>query len=217
MHRISRRATLLALATALASPAFAAKPEPAKLTKVTFVTDWKAQAEHGGFYQAVANGLYKKAGLDVTIKQGGPAVNMPQLIAAGAVDFAMGSNHFQPLNIVAAGGDAMAVAAIFQKDPQVLITHPRDDIKTHRRHEGQAHHDLRRHDLDVVDLGEGALRLRRQADPQIHLQPRAVPGRQERDPARLRHVRALHDRDRRARSSRRSSCSPTTAIPATRT
>jgi NitT/TauT family transport system substrate-binding protein len=98
--------------------------------KVTFVTDWKAQAEHGGFYQALAKGLYKKAGLDVTIKQGGPAVNTPQLIAAGAVDFAMGSNHFQPLNLVAAGADALAVAAIFQKDPQVLITHPRDDIKT---------------------------------------------------------------------------------------
>jgi NitT/TauT family transport system substrate-binding protein len=130
MPSLSRRATVLALALALASPALAAKPKPPKLIKVTFVTDWKAQAEHGGFYQAVATGLYKKAGLDVTIKQGGPAVNTPQLIAAGAVDFAMGSNHFQPLNIVAAGGDAMAVAAIFQKDPQVLITHPRDDVKT---------------------------------------------------------------------------------------
>ena len=98
--------------------------------KVTFVTDWKAQAEHGGFYYALAEGLYAKAGLDVTIKQGGPAVNTPQLIAAGAVEFAMGSNHFQPLNLAAAGADAVAVAAIFQKDPQVLITHPRADIKT---------------------------------------------------------------------------------------
>jgi len=78
----------------------------------------------------VATGLYAKAGLDVTIKQGGPSVNTPQLIAAGAVDFAMGSNHFQPLNLAAAGADALAVAAIFQKDPQVLITHPRDDIKS---------------------------------------------------------------------------------------
>ncbi|NOT39953.1 MAG: ABC transporter substrate-binding protein, partial [Alphaproteobacteria bacterium] len=67
---------------------------------------------------------------DVTIKQGGPAVNTPQLIAAGAVDFAMGSNSFQPLNLVAADGDALAVAAIFQKDPQVLLTHPRKDIKS---------------------------------------------------------------------------------------
>ncbi len=117
--------------------AAAPKPEP-KLTKVTFVTDWKAQAEHGGFYQALATGLYEKAGLDVTIKQGGPAVNTPQLIAAGATDFAMGSNSFQPLNLVAAGGDAVAVAAIFQKDPQVLITHPRKDIASIADMKGKA-------------------------------------------------------------------------------
>ncbi len=140
------RLALLALVIALASCGEAPKkqeqvatpePEP-KLTKVTFVTDWKAQAEHGGFYQAVATGLYKKAGLDVTIKQGGPAVNTPQLIAAGAVDFAMGSNSFQPVNIVAAGGDAVAVAAIFQKDPQVLITHPRKDIASIADMKGKA-------------------------------------------------------------------------------
>jgi NitT/TauT family transport system substrate-binding protein len=128
MPHLSRRAALAALASAAAAPAWAATK--AKPAKVTFVTDWKAQAEHGGFYQALATGLYAKAGLDVSIKQGGPAVNTPQLIAAGAVDFAMGSNHFQPLNLVAAGADALAVAAIFQKDPQVLITHPRDDIKS---------------------------------------------------------------------------------------
>jgi NitT/TauT family transport system substrate-binding protein len=116
------------------SVAFAAKPKPAPavkpLLKIVFATDWKAQAEHGGYYQALATGLYKKAGLDVTIRQGGPAVNPPQLIAAGAVDFAMGSNQFQPLNLIAAGADVQAVAAIFQKDPQVLITHPRDDVKS---------------------------------------------------------------------------------------
>ena len=112
-------------------------PKP-QLTKITFVTDWKAQAEHGGYYQALATGLYEKAGLEVTIKQGGPAVNTPQLIAAGAVDFAMGSNSFQPLNVVAAGGDAVAVAAIFQKDPQVLITHPRKDIKSIADMKGKA-------------------------------------------------------------------------------
>lgn len=127
-------ALALLLASAIASavsPEAAAAPQKARpAIKVTFVTDWKAQAEHGGFYYAVARGLYKKAGLDVTIKQGGPSINTPQLIAAGAVEFAMGSNHFQPLNLAAAGADAVAVAAIFQKDPQVLITHPRTDIKT---------------------------------------------------------------------------------------
>lgn len=119
----------LGFTTPAAIPA-AAPSKPATPVKVTFVTDWKAQAEHGGFYQALAQGSYTKAGLDVTIRQGGPAVNTPQLIAAGAVEFAMGSNHFQPLNLAAAGADAVAVAAIFQKDPQVLITHPRADIKS---------------------------------------------------------------------------------------
>src|SRR6187401_16503 len=64
----------------------------AALTPVSFVTDWKAQAEHGGFYEALAEGLYEQAGLRVTLTQGGPGVNVPQLIAGGAADFGMGSN-----------------------------------------------------------------------------------------------------------------------------
>jgi NitT/TauT family transport system substrate-binding protein len=101
----------------------------AAATKITFVTDWKAQAEHGGFYEAVAEGLYAKRGLDVRILQGGPSINVPQLLAGGAADFGMGSNDFIAFNIVKAGAPIRAVAAIFQKDPQVLITHPRGDIK----------------------------------------------------------------------------------------
>src|SRR3982750_5014021 len=92
---IRRRAFLvsgLASATALMRPAAAA-------TAIRFVTDWKAQAEHGGFYQAVAEGLYAKRGLDVKILQGGPDVNVPQLLAGGAADFGIGSNSFIPLNL----------------------------------------------------------------------------------------------------------------------
>ena len=95
------------------------------LEAVTFATDWKAQAEQGGFYQAKALGLYEKAGLDVTIRGGGPGVNIPQLLGAGAIDFGMGSNSFIPLNMVRAGVPAKAVMAAFQKDPQVLITQTR--------------------------------------------------------------------------------------------
>lgn len=105
--------------------------------KITFATDWKAQAEQGGFYQALAEGLYEKRGLDVKILQGGPAVNIPQLMAAGAVDMGMGSNSFIPLNMIAAGADIKAVMASFQKDPQVLITHPREDIKSIEDMRGQ--------------------------------------------------------------------------------
>ena len=100
------------------------------LEAVMFATDWKAQAEQGGFYQAKALGLYEKAGLDVTLRGGGPGVHIAQLLGAGAIDFGMGSNSFIPLNMVRAGVPAKAVMAAFQKDPQVLITHPRDDIST---------------------------------------------------------------------------------------
>jgi len=120
---IRRRAFIVAAASALALPAKAA-------TSIRFVTDWKAQAEHGGFYQALAEGLYAKRGLDVKIIQGGPDVNVPQLLAGGAADFGIGSNAFIPLNLVKANIPIRAVMAIFQKDPQVLITHPRRDINS---------------------------------------------------------------------------------------
>jgi NitT/TauT family transport system substrate-binding protein len=101
----------------------------APLTHIRFVTDWKAQAEHGGFYEALAEGLYKKAGLDVQIIEGGPTVNVPQMLAGGAADFGIGSDSFIALNLVKQNAPIKAVMAIFQKNPQVLITHPRPDIK----------------------------------------------------------------------------------------
>jgi NitT/TauT family transport system substrate-binding protein len=92
--------------------------------RIRFATDWRAQAEHGGFYQALASGAYARRNLNVEIIQGGPGVNVPQLLAAGAVELGMGSNSFIPLNLVAEGAPVKAVAAFFQKDPQVLIAHP---------------------------------------------------------------------------------------------
>jgi NitT/TauT family transport system substrate-binding protein len=99
-------------------------------TRITFVTDWKAQAEHGGFYEAQAEGLYRKAGLDVHILEGGPSVNVPQLLAGGAADFGIGSNGFIALNMLREGARIKAVMAVFQKDPQVLIAHPRPDVSS---------------------------------------------------------------------------------------
>ncbi len=107
-----------------ALPAAAA---PARI-HITFVTDWKAQAEHGGFYEALAKGYYAKRGLDVTIREGGPQVNVPQLLAGGAADFGIASNSFIMLNLVKQQVPLRAVMAIFQKDPQVLISHPRRDL-----------------------------------------------------------------------------------------
>ncbi|MBU2377768.1 MAG: ABC transporter substrate-binding protein [Alphaproteobacteria bacterium] len=92
--------------------------------RVRFATDWRAQAEHGGFYQALASGAYERRGLNVQIIQGRPDVDVPQLLASGAVELGMGSNSFIPLNLVAEGAPVKAVAAFFQKDPQVLVAHP---------------------------------------------------------------------------------------------
>src|SRR5712691_10226366 len=105
-------------------------PQGKPQTAIRFVTDWKAQAEHGGFYQALAEGLYAERGLDVSIMEGGPAVNVPQILAGGAADFGIGSNAFIPLNMRREGAKFKAVMAVFQKDPQVLVSHPRDDLKT---------------------------------------------------------------------------------------
>ena len=95
--------------------------------KFTFVTNWYAQAEHGGFYQAVATGLYKNAGLDVTIRMGGPQVNVFQIMAAGQAECVMGSSDLQALQVREGGVPVVTVAAMFQKDPQVLIAH--DGVK----------------------------------------------------------------------------------------
>ncbi len=102
----------------------------AGLTPIRFATDWRAQAEHGGFYEALATGEYKKRGLDVTIVQGGPAVNVPQLLAAGAVEMGMGSNSFIVFNLAQEQAPVKAVAAFMQKDPQVLIAHPGQGVST---------------------------------------------------------------------------------------
>ncbi len=91
--------------------------------RIVFATDWLAQAEHGGFYQAVAEGLYKKQGLDVTIRMGGPQVNGMQLLAAGQLDIAM-ADGLQVLSAVEQGVPLTAFAATFQKNPTVIIAHP---------------------------------------------------------------------------------------------
>jgi NitT/TauT family transport system substrate-binding protein len=91
---------------------------------VSFGTDWKAEAEHGGYYEAIATGIYQRHGLDVTLRQGGPQVNHAQLLAAGRLDFNLAPNSFGPLNFVRENIPMVAVAAIFQKDPSVLIAHP---------------------------------------------------------------------------------------------
>jgi NitT/TauT family transport system substrate-binding protein len=118
MHTIFRPmlATALVASTALAA---AAENVP-----VTFGTNWVAQAEHGGYYQAVADGTYAACGLDVKILPGGPQVNNRALMLSGQVDFNMGGSSLDTINAVVEGLPIMTVAATFQKDPQVILTHP---------------------------------------------------------------------------------------------
>ncbi len=94
------------------------------LDQVTFGTDWRAEAEHGGYYQAIATGIYERYGLKVTLRQGGPQLNHTQLLAAGRLDFDEAPNSFTGLNFAKESIPMVAVAAFFQKDPFVLIAHP---------------------------------------------------------------------------------------------
>src|SRR4030088_969463 len=98
------------------------------LDKVSFGTNWVAEAEHGGFYQAVADGTYRQYGLDVTIVPGGPNVNNRILLPVGKLDFYMSANSLQSFDAVAQNVPTLAVAAMFQKDPQVLMAHPDQGI-----------------------------------------------------------------------------------------
>ncbi|MBD2354229.1 ABC transporter substrate-binding protein [Tolypothrix sp. FACHB-123] len=136
IYRLSRRQFIQYSCIGISSSFLAAcaNSNPASSTsgldKVTFGTNWLAQAEHGGFYQAIATGIYKNHGLDVTIKMGGPQVpSGTQLLMGGAVDFFMGYG-IDAINGLAQGIPKITVAAIFQKDPQCIISHPNPAIKT---------------------------------------------------------------------------------------
>jgi NitT/TauT family transport system substrate-binding protein len=121
---MTKRRTPALLAAAALVCAVLTLARGASAETVNFGTDWKAEAEHGGFYQAVATGIYKKHGLEVNLRPGGPQVNHAQLLAAGVLDFNIASNSFVPLNFAQEKIPMVAVAAIFQKDPSVLIAHP---------------------------------------------------------------------------------------------
>ena len=120
--RAGALAVVATLAAGLAAPA-------QQLDHVSFGTNWVAEAEHGGFYQALADGTYKQYGLDVTIVEGGPQVNNRLLLIAGKIDFFMSANSLQSFDAVAQNIPTVAVAALFQKDPQVLIAHPDQGIE----------------------------------------------------------------------------------------
>ena len=189
LDHIIRSCLAGAFAVAIASPCVAQT-----LDKVSFGTNWVAQAEHGGFYQALADGTYKKYGLDVTIVPGGPNVNNRILLPVGKIDFFMSANSLQSFDAVEQNVPTIAVAAMFQKDPQVLLVHPGQGIAKFE--------DLKKLTLlvskeghrDLLSVDEEGFRFRRKESEALHLQSAAVPRRQERRDAGLCDVGALCDR-----------------------
>lgn len=133
---LDRRALLAASPAGLAAALAACSPKPparkkgSEPTAIRFVTDWRAEVEHGGFYQALASGGYARQGLAVKIIQGGAGSNVPQLLASGAADLGVGSNSLQVLSLAAERVPVKAVMATFQKDPQVLMAHPGTGVRT---------------------------------------------------------------------------------------
>jgi NitT/TauT family transport system substrate-binding protein len=125
-YRIDRRAALKLLGGGAASCLVAvpgARVSAQTLDKVSYQTNWRAQGEHGGFYLAVANGIYRKHGIECDLRMGGPQQNPSQLLLGGRVDMIM-SNSFEAINYAKENLPFLCIAAIFQKDPQVLISHP---------------------------------------------------------------------------------------------
>src|SRR5436190_12740189 len=123
-YRIDRRKALSLIGGAASLVAVPGTRVSAQaLDKVSYLTNWRAQAEHGGFYLAATNGIYKKHGIDCDVRQGGPQQNPSQLLLGGRVDMIM-SNSFEGINYAKENIPFLVIAAIFQKDPQVIISHP---------------------------------------------------------------------------------------------
>jgi NitT/TauT family transport system substrate-binding protein len=137
-HDLSRCRGILALAVLArvfagcsrpATTAPAAAGEAAARPKVRFKTDWYAQAEHGGFYQAVAKGFYRKEGIDVDIVPGGPGVLVPQIVLAGQVDIAIGASD-DLVMWASKGLPFVAVGVYMERDPQALLVHDESPVRT---------------------------------------------------------------------------------------
>jgi len=123
LHRRSALKLLAGSGAAVALPGVLTQTTAQGLDKISYNTNWRAQAEHGGFYCALATGLYKDAGLDADIRMGGPQLNMSQILVGGVVDIVM-SNSFQAIHFAQEKLPFVCIGSVFQKDPQVIISHP---------------------------------------------------------------------------------------------
>ena len=192
------RTTLAGLAAwiAMASPVSAQTAQT--YDKVSIGTNWVAEAEHGGFYQALADGTYRKYGLDVNIVQGGPNTNNRILLPVGKLDFYLSANTLQGFDAVTENIPTVEVAALFQKDPQVLLAHPDPAI--------QKFTDLKNLTLFVSKEGMATYFQWLKADygfsefsgQTLHVQSAAIPGGQKERDAGLCDLGAVRHREGRA-------------------
>jgi NitT/TauT family transport system substrate-binding protein len=135
-YRLSRRVALRLAAGSVLVKLPGRTAGAQTLDKVSYLTSWRAQAEHGGFYQAIAAGLYKKAGIECELRQGGPQVSGSQLMMGGRVDMIM-SAGLEALNYVKEDLPFLCIAGIFQKDPQVLISHVSSGVDSFEKLKGK--------------------------------------------------------------------------------
>ena len=217
---VSRRAALglLGAGAPLLVEAPARAQTPPRLDRVSFVTNWRAQAEHGGFYQAQAAGLYRNAGLEVELRSGGPQVNPAQLLLGGRVDMSMG-NGVTALNFVQQDIPFLCIGAVFQKDMVVLHRASRHRLHRVRGAARADHPDQRRAAGDVVAVPPREVRAQGRAGAALHLLHGALPRRPDAGAAGLSRLRALQLARGRVWSRFRCCCtmraSRTTAPPST--
>lgn len=122
MH-MNRRQFTMGAAALLAGSGLSLPARAEDKVKVKFATDWLAQAAHGGYFQALADGTYEKMGLEVEISSGGPLVDTRPMLLSGEVDFLMSGNLLLPFEDIRNGRPLKIIAAHFQKDPQMMMAH----------------------------------------------------------------------------------------------
>ena len=147
-----------------------------------------AEAEHGGFFQAAADGTYKKFGLDVTIVPGGPNDNNRMLLISGKLDFFMAANTLLSFDAVANNVPVVAVAAIFQKDPQVFLTHPEFEGDETRGPEATDVVCVQGRHRELFSMAQIRIWIQREQGQALYLQLAAVPRQQTKRDAGLRHL-----------------------------
>lgn len=134
---VSLVTSLLALFAGCGKPAAETADKAAAPIKIRLQTDWFPQAEHGGFYQALARGYYRDAGLDVEILPGGPGATVAQKLIAAQADVAIARSDDLILN-VSAGLPFTIVSAFMQHDPQAILVHAESPVKTFKDLQGRS-------------------------------------------------------------------------------